>query len=187
MINRLHLSFPLILLIIIVLLTFWLDQAVQPAAITQDNEAYRHPDYIVENLSGIRMDHERVVSRTYSAEKMFHYLNEDITHLEKIHFMSTQPGKPLMRMIADRAELSGNGKDIYLTGNVTILRGSDDAKDKITMVTSFLHLIPDENIAKTGESVTISRSNTTIDAIGFELDNHTGMVQLLSRVRAVDK
>ncbi|MEK7844323.1 MAG: LPS export ABC transporter periplasmic protein LptC, partial [Pseudomonadota bacterium] len=57
---------------------------------------------------------------------------------------------------------------------------------KITLVTNFLHLIPDDDLVKTDQSVTISRFNTTINAIGLELNNHDGMIQLLSKVRAVN-
>ena len=55
------------------------------------------------------------------------------------------------------------------------------------MRTDTLHLIPDEDLAKTDKNVMISRLNTTIDATGLKLDNQTGMIELLSRVRATDQ
>ena len=61
--------------------------------------------------------------------------------------INTESQKPVMRVKADKARLSGEGENVYLMGNVRVLRGEDS--DKITMKTSYLHLIPDENIAKT--------------------------------------
>ncbi|MDP1557985.1 MAG: LPS export ABC transporter periplasmic protein LptC [Nitrosomonas sp.] len=184
MISRLHRSIPLILLILLASLTFWMTSAVVPPMIMQEDNLDRKPDYIIENLSGVRMDHDRAVQRTFSAKKMLHYLESDITHLEQPYFTNTEPKGPIMRVKAEKAEFTRNGEDIYLTGNVTILRGAD--KDKVTMLTSFLHLIPDENIAKTDQTVVIARKNTTVNAVGLELDNRTGVIQLLSQVRAID-
>jgi lipopolysaccharide export system protein LptC len=187
MISRLHISFPLIFFVLLALLTVWLDQITLPPEQTGEDDLYLNPDYIVEDLTGIRMDHERAIQRKFTAKKLFHYLNEDVTQMEQVSFINAKPGKPLIRMRADRAEVKNEGKNIYLTGNVTVLRGSDDEKGKITLMTNFLHLIPDEDLVKTDQSVTISRSNTTINAIGLELNNHNGKIQLLSKVKAVDK
>jgi lipopolysaccharide export system protein LptC len=186
MISRPHIGFPLILFASLVLLTFWLDQVTRPLEPANGDDLYLNPDYIVEDLSGIRMEHERTAQRKFSAKKLFHYLNEEVTQMEQVSFINTEPNKPLIRMYADRAEVKSKGKHIYLTGNVTAVRGADDEKGKITLVTNFLHLIPDDNLVKTDQSVTISRFNTTINAIGLELNNHDGMIQLLSKVRAVN-
>ncbi len=186
MINRLYISFPLILFILLVLLTFWLDRITRPPEQIKDGDLYRDPDYIVENLSGIRMDHEQTIQRKFSANKLLHYLNEDVTQMEQVSFINTDPEKPLIRLQADRAEVKGKDKDIYLTGNVTAVRGTDDEKGKVTLMTDFLHLVPDENLVKTDQAVTISRLNTKINAIGLELNNQTGMIQLLTKVRAVN-
>ncbi len=187
MIMRQYISSPLIFFIILALLTFWLDRVTRPSGQTTDDSLYLNPDYIVEELSGIRMDHEHEIQRKFTAKKLFHYLDEEVTQLEQIGFMNSGPGSPLMRLYADRAEVRSKGKDIFLTGHVTAIRGMDDEKDKITVRTDYLHLIPDESLVKTDRVVTISRFNTTIDATGLEFDNRAGMIQLLSRVKAVNK
>ncbi len=186
MFSRLHISFPLILFIFLVLLTFWLDRITRPPEQTRDDDLYRNPDYIVEDLSGIRVEYERAVQRKFTAKKLFHYLNENVTQMEQISFVNSEPEKPLIRLQADRAEMRNKGENIFLTKNVTAIRGTDDEKGKIILVTNFLHLIPDENLVKTDQSVTISRLHTTINAIGMELNNHTGMIQLLAQVKAIN-
>ncbi len=186
MYKRLQLSFPLVVIVGLILLAYWLDQVTHPQALTA-NDAFDHsPDYIVKNISGIRKDHERDIHRAFLAEKMTHYINEDITRLEQTRFINTETSTPLIRVHADQAKLAGHGEDIYLTGDVTVKRGKDDDDDLLTMMTDYLHLIPDQNLVKTDRSVRISRLNTTINAIGLELDNNTGVIQLLSRVRAID-
>lgn len=185
--NRLHISSPLILLIFLALLTFWLDRITRPSEQGGGDDLYVNPDYIVDDISGIRMDHERGIQRKFTAERLFHYLDEEITQMEQVSFINIEPEKPLMRLSADRAEIKSKGKNIYLTGNVTAIRGTDDEKSKITLMTDFLQLIPDESLVKTDRAVTIARLNTTIHSTGLEFNNHIGEIQLLSKVKAVNK
>jgi lipopolysaccharide export system protein LptC len=186
MIHRLRISFPLIFFAFLILATIWLDQLTRPSEKTKGDDTYRYPDYIVEDLSGTRMDHERTIQRKFSAKKLFHYLDEETTQMEQISFINTELENPPIRLHADYAEVKGKGKNIYLVGNVTALRETDDEKNKMTLSTNFLHLIPEENLAKTDQSVTISKLHTTINAVGLELNNQTGVIRLLTRVKAVN-
>ena len=181
-----HLSLPLIIFVALIALTYWLDQTTLSQTLTPENALYQEPDYIVENISGIRQDYEQNIHRAFFAKTMKHYIDDDITQLEQVRFVNTETRAPLIRLHANQARLAGNGEDIYLTGDVTVLRGADTDEDLLTMMTNYLHLIPDQNLVKTDQSVRISRLNTTINAIGLELDNNTGVIQLLSQVRATD-
>ncbi len=181
-----HLSLPLFIFVALIALTYWLDQTTLSQTLTPENALYQEPDYIVENISGIRQDYEQNIHRAFFAKTMKHYIDDDITQLEQVRFVNTETRAPLIRLHANQARLAGNGEDIYLTGDVTVLRGADTDEDLLTMMTNYLHLIPDQNLVKTDQSVRISRLNTTINAIGLELDNNTGVIQLLSQVRAMD-
>lgn len=184
--SHLSFSFPFILIAVLALLMFWMNYVVVSPMTAQDDGLFNHPDYILENLSGIQMDHESEIQHVFSAKKMLHYLDEEITYLEQPYFVSNEPEKPVMQVKAEKAELLKNGENIHLTENVTVSRGMDGDEDKITMVTSYLHLMPDDNIARTNKSVAIAMKNATMNAVGLELNNHTGVLQLLSKVRAVE-
>ena len=185
--NRyLSFSFPFILIAALALIMFGLNYVVVPPMTAQNDDLFNQPDYIVENLSGIQMNHESDIQHVFSAEKMLHYLDDEVTYLERPYFISNEPNKPVMRLTAGKAELQESGENIYLTGNVTVLRGGDEDEDKITMVTSFLHLMPDDNIARTNKAASIMMKNATMNAVGLQLNNNTGILQLLSKVRAVE-
>jgi lipopolysaccharide export system protein LptC len=53
------------------------------------------------------------------------------------------------------------------------------------MTTSFLHLLPDDGIAKTDRPVVITEANAVIKAVGMEVSNRTQVTRLLSQVRVV--
>lgn len=177
---------PSVLLAVLLLLTLWLDKNLQRSDSQQDNGVQQEIDYIIENLDGIQVNHELKVNRFFSADKLTHYPAGDITRLEHIGLVSIELDKPLLRVTSSQAELTGEDNDIFLTRNVAIIRGEDKDKDKITMLTDFLHLIPDMDIAKTDRPVTVTRMNSVINAVGLFMNNQTGEILLQSRVTAHD-
>lgn len=180
-------SRPSIWLVILLLLTLWLDSVLQRPRLQQGNDLQQEVDYIIENLNGIQVNHESERNRFFSADKLIHYSTEDITQLEHVRFTSIEPDKPLLRVTSDWAELTKDGDDIFLTENVSIIRGEDLDKDKVTMLTDFLHLIPDTDIAKTDRPVTVIRMNSVLNAVGLFMNNRTGEILMQSRVKAHDE
>ena len=183
MINSLPTKFPMVLIILLAVFTFWLDKTVRPPSTGQDGDPRRNPNYVIENFSALIVNHSNGVHQTLSAEKMLHYLDNDTTYLEQPRLINARPGMPIIRVRADRANLSSNN-DVYLRGNVKVLR-HNKGEGKMTMVTSFLHIVPNDNIAKTDKPVTITEANTIINAVGMEYDDDTQIIRLLSKVKFV--
>lgn len=180
-------SRPPVWLIILLLLTLWLDSGLQRPNLQQNNDTQQEVDYIIENLDGIQANHEFERNRFFSADKLIHYPAEDITQLEHVRFISIEPDKPLLRVTSNQAELTQDGNDIFLTGDVSIIRGEDLDKDKVTMLTDFLHIIPDTDIAQTDRPVTVLRMNSTLNSTGMFMNNQTGEILMQSRVKAHDE
>ena len=185
MTSRLPTWFPLVLLTLLATLTFWLDRAVQPSAPARDGSSRHDPDYVIENFSATRMGLDGAPRYTLSAKKMLHYPDDDTTHLEQPRFVNTEPAKPALRAKADQAKLSSNGENIYLTGNVVVLKEAGNGQDRTTMTTSYLHIIPDEDIIKTDKAATITGEKSVINTVGMVVNNRARIMQLLSRVRIV--
>lgn len=177
---------PSVWLAILLLLTLWLDQNLQRADSRQGSDEQQEVDYIIEHLNGIQVNHALRANRFFSADKLIHYPAGDITQLEHARLTSIEPDKPLLRIIADQAKLTEGSNDIFLNRNVSIIRGKDQDKDKVTMLTDFLHLIPDMDIAKTDQPVTVTRMNSITNAVGMLVNNQTGEILLQSRVTAHD-
>lgn len=184
MINNLPTKFPLILIILLAVFTFWVDKAVRKPSTGQDSSPQRDPDYVIENFSTLSVNHSNGLHQTLSAKKMLHYLDNDNTYLEQPRLINAKAGTPDMRIRADRANLTSNNDDVYLNGNVKVLR-HDNGDGETIMTTSFLHIVPDDNFAKTDKPVTIIEANTIINAVGMEFDNNTQVIRLLSEVKFV--
>jgi len=173
-------------LTVLLLLTLWLDKNLQQQNQQPVGDEQQEMDYIIERLDGMQVNHTLRASRFFSADKLIHYPAGDITQLEHARLTSIEPDKPLLRVIADQARLNEGSNDIFLSRNVSIIRGKDQDNDKVTMLTDFLHIIPDTDIAKTDQPVTVIRMNSIAKAVGMFVNNQTGEILLQSRVTAHD-
>lgn len=177
---------PVIVLAILVLLTFWLDQSIQQPKKRYDAGLTKNPDYIIENLAGVQVIYDQSAERHFTAKILKHYPMNNVSELEQVYFSNSQPNEPTLKINADFAELSKGNQDIYLSKNVHVVRGEEVNKDVLNMVTESLHLIPDHEIAKTDQPVTITRTKTIVNAVGMQLNNKTGVIELHSKVKARD-
>lgn len=183
MINHLRSGLLFFMLALLVALLYWLNQSRPGPSRVQDDASDRTPDYVVENFSAIRMEDDGTGRHILLGKKMVHYPDDDSADLEQPRLITTEPGKPSVQLKADQAKMSANGEDIYLSGNVVVVRNAGKGRGETTMTTNILHLIPDDDIARTDEPVVISETNAVIRAVGMEMNNRSGITQLLSRVK----
>jgi lipopolysaccharide export system protein LptC len=139
----------------------------------------------VEDFSAIRTDENDAGYKMLLGKKMVHYPDDDSAELEQPRLITIEPGKPSVQLQADNAKMSAEGEDIYLSGNVVIVRNAGKGRGETILTTSLLHLIPDQDIARTDKPVEITETNATIRAIGMEMNNRTGHTELLSQVKVV--
>ena len=117
------------------------------------------------------------------ARRMMHYPDDDTTHLDAPTLVNFRGSNLTVTATSKSALLSSNGENAYLTDDVSLVRSAYDDKSELTMLTSWLHVIPDDNIAKTDKPVRIYDANTLITSVGLEFNNETRILKLLSRVR----
>ena len=175
--------FPAVLLAAFAALTFWLDRQMNPSTLVSDGKARHHPDYIVENFSATRAGPDGIPRYTLSARRMVHYPDDDTTFLETPKLVSFAKSGITLTATSKNAMLSGDGDNVYLTDDVRLIRSAYAHKDELKVETSYLHVIPDEDIAKTDKPVQISDSQTRITSVGLEFNNRTRILKLLSNVR----
>jgi lipopolysaccharide export system protein LptC len=124
MINRLPSWVLVLILALLLILPFWLNQSPRAISPLQNSQSSRTPDYVVENFSAILMDEAGLGRHVLLAKKMVHYPDDDSTDLEQPRLIDTQPGKPAMQVKADEARMTSSGEDIYLSGNVMVVRNA---------------------------------------------------------------
>lgn len=183
MMRRLTAWFPVVLLAAMAAVTVWLDRQVQPPGRTSDGKTRHDPDYVVDNFSATRIGPDGIPRYTLSARRMVHYPDDDTTHLEAPKLVSFSNLSITATATSKTAMLSSNGENAYLIDDVLLVRAAYDGNSERIMRTSWLHIIPDDDTAKTDRPVQITDANTLITSVGLEFNNKTRILKLLSNVR----
>jgi lipopolysaccharide export system protein LptC len=174
---------PILLLAGLAALTFWLDQVVEPPAEARDGSERHEPDIVVENLSAMQMGLSGAPRYSVVAKRMLHYPDNRTTLLEFPQLTHFDEGDVPVTIRSDQGELSADGKDAFFRGNVLVRRPASADEEEMTLATSFLHVIPDQDLARTDREVTLTKGDSRVESVGLEFNNATRNVKLPSRVR----
>jgi len=170
----------------LVALTWWLDQLVQPEG-TRAGAAKRHdPDLIVENFSARKFGEDGRTLYTLAARKMVHYPDDDSAQLEKIDFEAYEPRQPRVTIASQRGRLLEGGDKVWFEGNVVLVREADERYEASRLTTERLLVLPDSGVARTTGPVLLENPAARVEASGLELNNQTRILRL-DRVRATYK
>jgi lipopolysaccharide export system protein LptC len=181
--DRLTAGGPLLLIGVLAALTFWLDRTMQPPPRDSGGASRHDPDYIVEKLTAVRMSETGAASYTLSAAKLLHYPDDDTTELTAPRLVSYRSTKAPVTITASEALVSADGEHVYFRDDVRVTRAAYAGYSELVMRTAFLHVIPEDNIARTDRPVTITDAATVVTAVGLELNSETHVIKLLSKVR----
>jgi lipopolysaccharide export system protein LptC len=181
-----HVRHWLLLLPLLCLLgvTYWLDQQTQPE-LEKTVSAKRHdPDAIVDNFSATRLNDQGTPRFIMTAKRMQHFPDDDSSTLEMPHLTSLSAEHPAIHATAEHGILSSKGDEVFLRGDVEILREASAQQDKFTLQTEFLHILTDRDFLNTDRAVTAIDTHHIVSAMGLEMDNKARTIKLLSQVRS---
>ena len=162
--------FPLALMLALALLTFYLERTVRddesPAALRRHD-----PDYIVTNFTTTTYTGEGAVETVMSAERMVHYPDDDTTELFAPRVVYATPQQPRFSVRAERGELSRDGDEIFLYGDVVLVRDAAANRPEARMTTEFLHVLRDRSLVRTDRLVKIVEGGRSLEGRGMEYNN----------------
>lgn len=184
-VERLRAWSALLPLLLLLAATYWLNQQVQPLPPRADDSKRHDPDYIVDQLSATTLDDNGVPHFVMAAQKMLHYPDDDSTELVEPRLTSLYPDRPPVHMTARHGEISSKGKQVFLHDNVVVVREARADQSAMTFTSSYLHVLPDLDLADTDQPVTVVEDGTVVHAVGMKLNNKTGVAELLAQVRSV--
>jgi lipopolysaccharide export system protein LptC len=173
--------FPLLLVIALALLSFWLEHAVReqaaaPAPVRHD------PDYIANDFSIQKFNKKGIAESTLAAAKMTHFPDDDSTELLAPYVVQSKPNEPRITVTADRGMLSQDGSDVFLYGHVLLVRSATPTRPEARMRTSFLHIARGGSLLVTDREVVITENDRSLSGRGMEYNNLTGELLLHQNV-----
>jgi lipopolysaccharide export system protein LptC len=183
-VNRLRAWLPLLPVIALLLGSYWLNLQVKPYE--PSTGAQRHDvDFVVYGLRSTTLNNDGQPRFTLLTEKMWHYPDDDTTHMQSPSLTSYFKDQPPTTVDALSGTLSSKGEEIQLNEDVRIFRPGTSPSQAQHFNTEFLRVLPDSGWAETSFPVLMFDRYNTINAVGMELDNGARTVRFLKQVRAV--
>jgi lipopolysaccharide export system protein LptC len=162
--------FPLGLMLALALLTFYLERTVRdeesPTAVRRHD-----PDYYVINFTTTTYNAGGAAESRMSAERMVHYPDDDTTELFEPRVMQSKPNEPRYTVRAERGQLSRDGDEVFLQGNVVLVREASEHGPEARMTTEFLHILRDRSLVRTDREVKIVEGSRSLQGRGMEYNN----------------
>lgn len=182
--SRIRYWLPLLPLLGLVGVTYWLNQQVQPSATQPDSSKRHDPDAIMENFSALKLNDQGVPRFIMAAQKLRHYPDDDSTELDTPRLTTLSAERPPVHTSALRGLVSSKGDEVFLHDDVRVVREASADREELTLLTEYLHVVPDRDWANTDRAVTIQDAHNTVHAIGLEMDNKARTLKLLAQVRS---
>ena len=177
---------PLAVLSLLVGLTLWLNQLVQPQGARAAGNLRHDPDVMVDDFNARKLGLDGRVLYTLVARKMVHYPDDDSALLDQVTVEAFEPMQPKVTATADRGRLEQGGDRVVIEGNVVVLREADAKTEPLRITTDRMIVLPDAGVASTTSEVTMVSPSSHVVAAGLEMNNRTRTMEL-DRVRATYK
>lgn len=175
---------PLLPLLGLLGITYWLNQQVQPGSARPDATLRHDPDAIMNNFLATKMNEQGTPHFIVSAKEMRHYPDDNSATLEVPRITMLAAHRPAVHAIAKRGTVTNKSDEIFLHEDVEVLREATPDRGELTLQTEYLRIVPGKDWANTDRPVTIFDARNTVRATGMEMDNKARTIKLLSQVRS---
>jgi lipopolysaccharide export system protein LptC len=165
--------FPVSILLVLTLLTFWLRYATELSEPTRDGKNRHDPDYILSDVVLRKLDQNGQLKYTLRAVEVRHYPDDDTTDLLRPNLLhqNRQDDRPPVMISADRGHVTHDNERVDLHDNVRIYRQPSGKYEELTATMSELTAFPDDETAFTKVPVLITQGTSWVKGVGMQVDN----------------
>lgn len=183
MIGRGSLWLPLAILLVLAVLSFWIERSVQ--GVTGDSPAARSdPEGIMENFEAMRTDPSGRPQYRLSAKRLRHYTGSKLTEMESPRFVHLDPQAGEVSAVAQQATVSPDGSEVDLRGNVNVVRAARTGQSAMSLRTARLLVFPERDLLRAPGAVDLHDATLNLRAGAMEYDARQRTIKLTGRVQA---
>jgi len=181
--SKLYYIILLIIVLTIATLTYKLSTNVEDAISTSDPELRHDPDYFIGDFIATMYDPKGKANYNIKAVYLEHFPDDDTIEIKDLKINYHDKDKQTWVTTSKEATGFKNIEVLHLTGDVKIENQPKDPNKKLVMLTDQLHIDFKTRLATTDSKVKILGKNSTIDAIGMDIDLNNGMLNLKSKAQ----
>jgi len=181
---RFSLTLPVIVMLVLAILSFWISQHVQAPSRQVSGQKLHQPDYFMENFVSTKTDKSGQLKAVLAAVKMFHFPDDDTTHLVRPRLTQFNKDGNYHQIEAQRGLISSDGDTAQFYDNVIVFQPAQHDRGEVHMFTNYLKILPKANLASTPEEVKITESPYSyMTGIGMVFDKNNDEITLQKRVK----
>ncbi len=181
--SRASTFFPIVLVALLAAATWWLERVVELSEPQASAKARHDPDAVVDRFTVLRLGPDGKLASTLAAVKMLHFPDDETTELFEPRVVQYPQGAPPVRMRGDRGTVTKNGDEVHIHDNVVVTRDATPDRPELRVETTYLHVFPKEEVARTPEPVVITEGDSRLAGVGMEVRGKTRELELHARVK----
>ena len=182
--NKLSSIFALIFILFIALISFWLNHEVKKELLEDAKNLNNAADFYLRNFSSKHMNEAGNIKYIITGKEMKNYKHSEKTLLLKPKFVKYENSKPISNISGESGEIKNQGDEIIIKENVILNRLPNNSKKLMSLYTSQLNIVPNEDIVFSKKPVKIIQEpNIEIDGVGMKYDRKENTIKLLSNVK----
>lgn len=175
-------AFPIGLMVILAALSYWLN-IVSTAEPVDIGGRFRHdPDTIVKNFDAISYDEAGNRKAGLRGAQLKHFPDDESSVIQKPFLQRFSINTAASSVNANQAVVNSDGSEIDLTGDVKAVRPAQGGKPALTLTAPHMHVLVDEERARTPGFARVQQGSSWISGTGFEADNVTQTFSFHSNV-----
>ncbi|MCA1977820.1 MAG: LPS export ABC transporter periplasmic protein LptC [Thiobacillus sp.] len=183
MIDRGSLWLPLVILLVLAGLSFWIERSVQaPGTDTTSDKV--DPEGIMEDFDALRTDALGNPEFRLSAARLKHYTGSKRTELESPRFIQIDKQAGELSAAARAATVSPDGNEVDLFGDVRVMREARPGQSAMTLTTARLLVYPERKLLRAPGAVEVTDKTMALHAGAMEYRAGPRIVKLTGRVKA---
>ena len=182
--NKLSSIFALIFILFIALISFWLNQEVKKELLEDAKNLNNSADFYLRNFSSKHMNEAGTIKYIFTGKEMKNFKHSEKTLLLEPKFVKYEDSKPISNISGESGEIKNQGDEIIIKENVILNRLPNNSKKLMSLYTSQLNIVPNEDIVFSKKPVKIIQEpNIEIDGVGMKYDRKENTIKLLSNVK----
>ncbi|MNJ99649.1 Lipopolysaccharide export system protein LptC [compost metagenome] len=166
--------------------SFWLVEVMRRQTDdTLPTKQRSEPDFYAEKFNFVRMGKDGTARYNLTGTEMKHYPLDNSYQIQKPVMYSFSKERQPMVSRSERALVEKNNTEVHMYENVVIDRPPAAGSQHFQLKTSYLLILPDDEIMKTPKHVDIKVGTSTLNGSGMFANNATGEFTLSSNVNAL--
>jgi len=182
--NKYSIFFTISFLVVILIISFWLNNEVKKELKIEEKKLSNNPDYFLKNFISKQTDDRGNLNFSLEAKQMNYFSYSDQSILNKPVFIKYEEKKKVLDLISKKGVIFENGEKIKMLDDAQMIRHETKSKKIMKLLSNEITIVPDKEILSSDQKIKIIQEpNIEIDGIGFRYNKKNGTIKIFDSVK----